>query len=81
MSVSLGRISHPFNNLSNHLSGHHLHLKFTEWKIVKKQDIGEMQSCLIVQLFLKGKLPQLFKNYFQKSSKVHSKEVPKQHLS
>ena len=46
---------------------------FKKWKILKVNDIVEMQNCLLVHSFLKGKLPKSFENYFQKSSDIHIK--------
>ena len=44
---------------------------FKEWKILKIKDIVDMQNCLLVHSFLKGKLPKSFENFFQKCSDIH----------
>ena len=44
---------------------------FKEWKILKIKDIVDMQNCLLVHSFLKGKLPKSFENFFQKCSNIH----------
>ena len=45
---------------------------FKEWKILKIKDIVEIENCLLVHDFLKGKLPQSFENFFQKCSTLHT---------
>ena len=44
---------------------------FKEWKILKIKDIVDMQNCLLVHSFLKGKLPKSFEIFFQKCSDIH----------
>ena len=44
---------------------------FKEWKILKIKDIVEIQNCLFVHSFLKGKLPKSFENIFQKCNTIH----------
>ena len=44
---------------------------FKEWKILKIKDIVEIQNCLFVHSFLKGKLPKYFENIFQKCNTIH----------
>ena len=43
---------------------------FKEWKKVK--DVVEIQICLFVHSFLKGKLPESFENTFQKCNTIHA---------
>ena len=43
---------------------------FKEWKILKIKDIVEIQKCLFVHSFLKGKLPKSFENIFQKCNTI-----------
>ena len=44
---------------------------FKKWKILKIKDIVEIQNCIFVHSFLKGKLPKSFENFFQRCSDVH----------
>ena len=45
---------------------------FKKWKILKIKDIVEIQNCLFVHSFLKGKLPKSFENFFQRCSDIHN---------
>ena len=37
---------------------------FEKWKILKIEDIVEIQNCVFVHSFVKGKLPKSFENFF-----------------
>ena len=43
-------------------------LPLKEWNILEIKDI---QNCLLVYSFLKGKLPKSFENFFQQCSDIH----------
>ena len=45
---------------------------FKEWKILKIKDIVEIQNCLFVHSFPKGKLPKSFESIFQKCNIIHA---------
>ena len=45
---------------------------FKKWKILKIEDIVEIQKCVFVHSFLKGKLPKSFENFFIRCSDVHT---------
>ena len=45
---------------------------FKKWKILKIEDIVEIQNCVFVHSFLKGKLPKSFENFFLRCSDVHT---------
>ena len=44
---------------------------FKEWKILNSKDIADIQNCLFVHSFLKGKLSKWFENFCKKCSNIH----------